>query len=31
VLLIDGQGKIRKAWVGKLRPEQEQQVIAGLQ
>jgi peroxiredoxin len=30
VLLIDGQGKIRKAWVGKLRPEQERQVIADL-
>jgi peroxiredoxin len=30
VLLVDGQGKIRKAWVGKLGPEQEQQVLAGL-
>jgi len=31
VLLVDRQGRIRKAWVGKLDPEQEQQVIAGLQ
>jgi hypothetical protein len=30
VLLIDGQGRIRKAWVGRLRPEQEQQVLGGL-
>jgi hypothetical protein len=30
VLLIDGQGKIRKAWVGKLGPEQERQVMKGL-
>jgi hypothetical protein len=30
VLLVDGQGRIREAWVGKLGPEQEQQVVAGL-
>jgi hypothetical protein len=30
VLLIDQNGRIRKAWVGKLGLEQEQQVIAGL-
>jgi peroxiredoxin len=28
VLLVDRQGRIRKAWVGKLDPEHEQQVIA---
>jgi hypothetical protein len=30
VLLVDNQGRIRKAWVGKLGPEQEQQVMEGL-
>jgi peroxiredoxin len=30
VLLIDRSGKIRNAWVGKLGPEQEQQVLARL-
>lgn len=30
ILMIDGTGKIRKAWVGKLTPDQEQQVIADL-
>jgi peroxiredoxin len=30
VLLVDRQGRIRKAWVGKLGPEQEGQVIADL-
>jgi peroxiredoxin len=30
ILLVDGDGKIRKAWVGKLGPEQEQQVLARL-
>jgi peroxiredoxin len=31
LLLLDAQGRIQKAWVGKLRPEQEQQVVASLQ
>jgi hypothetical protein len=31
VLLVDGKGLIQKAWVGKLPPEQEDQVLAGLQ
>ena len=30
VLLLDRQGRIRKAWVGKLGAKQEQQVISGL-
>jgi hypothetical protein len=30
LLLVDGHGRIRKAWVGKLAPDQEQQVIASL-
>jgi peroxiredoxin len=30
VLMLDRQGRIQKAWVGKLRPEQEQQVVASL-
>jgi hypothetical protein len=30
VLLVDKKGKIKKAWVGKLSPEQEQQVMADL-
>jgi peroxiredoxin len=30
VLLVDSKGRIRKAWVGKLGPDREQQVMAGL-
>jgi hypothetical protein len=30
VLLVDAKGKIRKAWVGKLEPEREGEVIASL-
>jgi len=30
VLLVDSKGRIQKAWVGKLDPEREQQVMAGL-
>jgi hypothetical protein len=30
LLLVDGGGKIQKAWVGKLGPEQEQQVMKDL-
>jgi hypothetical protein len=30
VLLVDSGGKIRKAWVGKLGPEQESQLLAEL-
>jgi len=31
LLLVDAKGKIRQAWVGKLGPEREAQVIASLQ
>jgi len=30
LLVLDQQGRIQKAWVGKLRPDQEQQVVAAL-
>jgi hypothetical protein len=30
LLLVDAKGKIRKAWVGKLEPEREDEVIATL-
>jgi hypothetical protein len=30
LVLVDRQGMIQKAWVGKLGPEQEQQVLASL-
>lgn len=30
LLVIDRQGRIQKAWVGKLGPDQEQQVVASL-
>jgi hypothetical protein len=30
VLVVDATGKIREAWVGKLSPEREQQVMASL-
>lgn len=31
ILLLDRQGKLRKAWVGKLNPQEEQQVLASLE
>lgn len=30
LLIVDNHGKIQKAWVGKLAPEQERKVLAGL-
>lgn len=30
LLLLDRQGRIEKAWVGKLNPEEEQQVLASI-
>lgn len=31
ILVVDGRGRISKAWVGKLAPEREDQVLASLQ
>ncbi len=30
LLIVDSKGQIRKAWVGKLEPDRESQVTAGL-